>query len=150
MRKRLFSILLALSLLLSNALPVLATEQTAAEVAALSPDLTISTAAELLVFAEACRLDQYSVGLTVALQSDIDLTDADFFGIPQGGKGVGFAVPEQIPLRHGTDISAVAVKHRKTGVPLLFHFLHCLPQCIGIQKTDNLALRGKYIQQIQN
>ena len=35
-----------------------------------------------LNFAENCRLDSYSQNLTVLLCSDIDLTDADFAGIP--------------------------------------------------------------------
>ena len=44
--------------------------------------LTISTAEEFLEFAEACRLDSYSRGLTVSLEADLDLTGLAFEGIP--------------------------------------------------------------------
>lgn len=44
--------------------------------------LTISSSAEFLEFAENCRLDSYSAGLTVKLDADIDLTGQDFSGIP--------------------------------------------------------------------
>ncbi len=47
-----------------------------------SPDLTISTAEDLLAFAENCVLDTYSENLTVSLEADIDLQDVDFSGIP--------------------------------------------------------------------
>ena len=44
--------------------------------------LTIATAEDFLAFAENCRLDSYSQGLTVKLTADIDLTGKDFQGIP--------------------------------------------------------------------
>ena len=44
--------------------------------------LSISTAEELLAFAEACRLDSYSKGLLVTLEKDIDLTGYSFAPIP--------------------------------------------------------------------
>lgn len=44
--------------------------------------LTISTAEELLAFAERCRLDSYSKDLHVKLDADIDLTGKAFQGIP--------------------------------------------------------------------
>lgn len=44
--------------------------------------LTISTAEEFLTFAESCRLDSYSKGLTVTLGADIDLSHAEFDGVP--------------------------------------------------------------------
>lgn len=50
--------------------------------AASQPYLTISTTEEFLTFAENCRLDSYSQGLTVSLEADIDLTGSDFSGIP--------------------------------------------------------------------
>ena len=45
-------------------------------------ELHITTADELIEFAENCRLDKYSQNLTVYLDNDIDLTDKDFKGIP--------------------------------------------------------------------
>ncbi len=45
-------------------------------------DLTISNTEAFLVFAENCRLDRYSQGLTVNLTADIDLSGTDFSGIP--------------------------------------------------------------------
>lgn len=44
--------------------------------------LVIKTRQDFLDFAENCRLDSYSDGLTVLLQANIDLTDTDFSGIP--------------------------------------------------------------------
>ena len=44
--------------------------------------LTISTREEFLTFAENCRLDTYSQGLSVALEADIDLTGTNFAAIP--------------------------------------------------------------------
>lgn len=44
--------------------------------------IVISTAEELLTFAENCRLDTYSEGLMVTLAADIDLSDVDFSPIP--------------------------------------------------------------------
>ncbi len=44
--------------------------------------LEISSAEELLLFAENCRLDSYSAGLTVQLESDIDLSSAEMQSIP--------------------------------------------------------------------
>lgn len=66
-------VILLLSCLLLALLPVAqATER----------ELEISTAEELLEFAENCRLDSYSLHLQVSLQADIDLSDTDFDGIP--------------------------------------------------------------------
>lgn len=42
----------------------------------------ITTLEELLTFAESCRLDRFSQGLTVSLEADIDLTGTDFSPIP--------------------------------------------------------------------
>ena len=44
--------------------------------------LHITTPDQLLAFAEACRLDSYSAGLTVYLDADLDLTGLDWAGIP--------------------------------------------------------------------
>ncbi len=45
-------------------------------------ELHIKTAAELIEFAEKCRLDNYSKNLKIYLDNDIDLSDTDFNGIP--------------------------------------------------------------------
>lgn len=50
-----------------------------------SETLVISNVDEFLEFAENCRLDSYSVGLTVELEADIDLRGADFSPIPYFG-----------------------------------------------------------------
>ncbi len=44
--------------------------------------LTISTLEEFLSFSENCRLDSFSTDLVVSLETDIDLTDTAFTGIP--------------------------------------------------------------------
>lgn len=71
--RKFVSILLCAVLMLS-AVPFAFAEETV--------DLTITNAEEFLRFAENCRLDSYSQGLTVALDADIDLTGTDFSGIP--------------------------------------------------------------------
>ena len=74
MRNKMISLLLCVLLLINLATPVLAEE---------APQiLTITSRSEFLAFAESCRLDSYSQGLTVALQTDIDLTGSSFGGIP--------------------------------------------------------------------
>lgn len=45
-------------------------------------ELTLSTAEEFIAFAESCRLDSYSAGLTVRLTADIDLSGEEFSGVP--------------------------------------------------------------------
>lgn len=47
--------------------------------------LNIASVEEWLQFAENCRLDSYSDGLTVSLQADIDLSDTTFEGVPTFG-----------------------------------------------------------------
>ena len=71
MRKLLFTLVLALSLLL-NAVPACADGGT----------LEIGSAEELLRFAENCRIDSYSSGLSVQLTADIELSGEEFPGIP--------------------------------------------------------------------
>lgn len=44
--------------------------------------LSITTVTEFLAFAENCRLDQYSDGMTVSLDADLDLQGAEFSGVP--------------------------------------------------------------------
>lgn len=72
MCKRIVSAVLALCLMAAVAFPVLAEETV----------LKINTAEEFLQFAESCRLDSYSLGLQVVLETDIDLTGMDFQGVP--------------------------------------------------------------------
>ncbi len=73
MNKRFSALFLALCLLFSLALPVSANE---------TADVTIGSAQDFLIFAQSCRLDTYSEGLTVSLNADIDLTGESFDGIP--------------------------------------------------------------------
>ncbi len=66
----------ALLLVLLLILPVL-------PLPALAEDaVVISTAEELRSFAGRCRLDSYSQNMTVRLESDLDLGDAEFTGVP--------------------------------------------------------------------
>ena len=74
MRNRIIVFTLCVALLLSFAIPAYADETTA--------QLSISTAEEFLIFAENCRLDSYSQGLTVTLENSIDLEGFDFNPIP--------------------------------------------------------------------
>ena len=73
MRKRMAAILLSLVLVCTCLSPVCAQERA---------EVTIGSVEELLAFAENCRLDSYSRGLTVSLTADLDLSDADFESIP--------------------------------------------------------------------
>lgn len=68
--RKLISMLLCLCLL--AALPVAAEERT----------LRLSSPEDLLRLAEDCRLDSYSLGLTVKLTRDLDMTGIPFEGIP--------------------------------------------------------------------
>ncbi len=81
MRKQ-FAILLSLVLCLAlTALPAYA-EDAESEVTSETRTLVITSAEEFLAFAENCRLDSYSLGLTVRLECDIDLTGIDWEGVP--------------------------------------------------------------------
>ena len=84
MNKRLIGLLLALSIIVTLALPVYAEEEQPDEgqAATVLEYLDISTADEFLAFAQACRLDTYSIGLVVTLKRDIDLTGMGFSGVP--------------------------------------------------------------------
>ena len=74
MRNRIIVFTLTIALLMGFTIPVYA-EETPAQ-------LTISTAEEFIAFAENCRLDSYSKGLTVILEKSIDLSGMDFSPIP--------------------------------------------------------------------
>ena len=78
MNKRIFALLLSMLMMLIMSLPVCAANTKKAE----KEPLVISNAAELLAFAEQCRLDTYSEDLSVTLTEDIDLTDVAFAPIP--------------------------------------------------------------------
>lgn len=57
--------------------------------------ISIGSAEEFLAFAESCRKDSYSVGMTVSLTADIDLTGTDFEPVPIFAgtfKGNGYTV----------------------------------------------------------
>lgn len=78
MNKKLFCLIICIVMIASLPLTVFA--ETALESG--SRNLPISTAQQLLTFAENCRLDSYSKDLKVTLHSDIDLTGYSFEGIP--------------------------------------------------------------------
>ena len=71
--RKIAGVLLCTVLLLCLVLPVMARTKA---------DVTISNLEEFLSFAQSCRLDSYSVDLTVSLETDIDLSNTNFAGIP--------------------------------------------------------------------
>lgn len=78
-RKNYLPVVLCLAVILWDILfsrPVLAEE---------TRTLAISSREEFLQFAEDCRLDSYSLGLTVTLEQNIDLEGISFKGIPTFG-----------------------------------------------------------------
>lgn len=54
----------------------------AEEIQSENKTLNIDTVDDLLEFAEKCRMDSYSKDLSVVLNQDLDLTGAEFMGIP--------------------------------------------------------------------
>ena len=77
--KRISALLLCLLLVLSLPVTALAEEAQDSEE---GTTLRIARRQQFLDFAESCRLDSYSRNLSVILLTDIDLTGADFSGIP--------------------------------------------------------------------
>ena len=77
--KRISALLLCLLLVLSLPVTALAEEAQDSEE---GMTLRIARRQQFLDFAENCRLDSYSRNLSVILLTDIDLTGADFSGIP--------------------------------------------------------------------
>lgn len=76
MHKKLLSLFICLLILVSLPLSVFADGGDNAKT------LNIYTVKDFLLFAECCRLDSYSVNLSVSLESDLDLSNTDFQGIP--------------------------------------------------------------------
>ncbi len=76
MYKRLFGLVLCLVMTAVMAMPVHGAKEPEKE------PVSISSAEQLLEFAEQCRLDTYSEGLTVTLTADIDLNGVEFAAIP--------------------------------------------------------------------
>ena len=74
--KRLISILILVCFFLSCTVIASADEITA------PVSLSIESTEDFIAFAENCRLDSFSQGLTVSLEADIDLSETDFNGIP--------------------------------------------------------------------
>ena len=72
--------LLLLGLLFSFLLPALAAEPE--DETRPARELHLASADEFLQFARDCRMDSYSLELTVYLDADLDLTDTDFAGVP--------------------------------------------------------------------
>ena len=76
---RLLAAVLSLCLLAGLLAPAVRAEETAPET------IQIATAEQLEALARDCRLDSWSVGRTVVVTEDIDLTGSDFAGIPTFG-----------------------------------------------------------------
>ncbi len=79
--KKILSCLLCVFLAVSAVFPVFAEDAETAEETT-EQVLSIKTLDEFLSFAEQCRFDEYSKGLSVRLETDLDLTDTEFAGIP--------------------------------------------------------------------
>ncbi len=75
--RRVLGLCLSLGLI---AVPLLSVRAEAEEPQART--LSIASETEFLAFAEQCRLDAYSQGLTVSLDADLDLQGASFSGVP--------------------------------------------------------------------
>lgn len=120
MNKRLLSLLLAFCLLFGFVLPVSANE---------TADVTIQSAQDLLLFAQSCRLDSYSMGLTVSLNEDIDLSGETFTGIPSfSGTFLG----------NGHTISGVSIAEEGSAVGV-FRYLSSSASVL------NLTVKGEII-----
>lgn len=76
---RLLAAVLSLCLLAGILAPAVRAEETTPET------IQIATAEQLEALARDCRLDSWSVGRTVVVTEDIDLTGSDFAGIPTFG-----------------------------------------------------------------
>lgn len=76
--KHIFRLILALVFASMLSLGALAAEEE-------TETLYIASTEDFLAFAEACRLDSYSRGLSVKLEKDIDLSGAGFRGVPWFG-----------------------------------------------------------------
>lgn len=76
---RLLAAVLSLCLLAGLLAPAVRAEETAPET------IQIASAEQLEALARDCRLDSWSVGRTVVVTEDIDLTGSDFAGIPTFG-----------------------------------------------------------------
>lgn len=74
--KKVLALLLGLALICSLVTPALAEGEDEA------PIIHISTPEQLCELAEKCTLDSFSVGKTVVLDNDIDLSGVDFYPIP--------------------------------------------------------------------
>ena len=112
-------------------MPVLAdTTKEQTEEAIIIPEdaIHISTAEDLLVLAENCRLNTWSIGKTIVLDNDIDMTEIGFHGIPTfGGTFLG----------QGYKISGINMQ-REGSIVGFFRYL---------QKTavvDTLVLEGVF------
>lgn len=120
MRKS-FSLLLCVALLLSLTLPAFAEEATEAA------DVTITNLEEFLAFAENCRLDSFSQGMTVSLKTDIDLTKTAFASIPWfGGTFMG----------NGHTVSGLKITENGSVLGLFRHISQD-------GKVENLTVKGE-------
>lgn len=82
--KSLLNIVVSLCLLLSVPLSCFGAEASTDTFSSFKV-LHLETVEDFLTFSENCRLDSYSQNLVVVLDNDIDLTGADFQGIPTFG-----------------------------------------------------------------
>lgn len=95
--KKLAAVALMLAILLTAASPAAFAQE--------NRTLHISTAEDLKALSTACTLDTYSVGLTVVLDNDIDLSGEDFFPIPSFSgtfDGAGHTISSMVTATNGS------------------------------------------------
>jgi len=89
MKRKLLCLLLAALILLGCTVPVLATESETepedTEVPVFTETIAINSQEDFLEFAENCRLDSWSQGKLLVLNTDISLAGTDFLPIPTFG-----------------------------------------------------------------
>lgn len=117
--KGLFRLLLSLLFAFALTLSALAADEESEE----TEILRIGSVEDFLAFAENCRLDSYSMGLTVELDCDVDLTGEDFDGIPWFGglfDGNGHSISSLNIDCDGSDLGLFRYLSREAEVRDLF------------------------------
>ena len=123
MNKRFLALLLVLCLSLGFAVPAAANE---------TADVTIDSVQDFLLFAQSCRLDTYSMGLTVSLNADLDLSGEAFDGIP---------IFSGTFLGNGHTLSGISVTTEGSTVGV-FRYLTSSAAVLNLHVTGDLAPKG--------
>ena len=96
--------------------------------------IQLSTPEDILLFAENCRVNTWSVGKTVVLNNDIDMSNVEFTGVPTfGGTFIG----------QGHTISGIQMSH-KSSVVGFFRYLQKTAIIEGLTIKGNYVFEGKH------